>query len=193
MQLRIRLAGLYLWPVLALLAPGLTGQEKTPRDNEEVRDFKIFTNRVQDYVKMQKVLKASLPGLNPTNDSARIIGHQRALAAKIMAARREAQQGDIFTHEVAERFRKIIEKTFRGPEGRDARRTILPDRAAKVIALHVNEVCPQDMPVTTTPPTLMLKFPKLPPELTYRFVGRDLTLQDIEARLIVDLIPKVLH
>jgi hypothetical protein len=48
------------------------------------------------------------------------------------------------------------------------------------------------MSLTTTPPTLLVKLPELPQELAYRFVGRDLTLIDIEARLIVDLIPNAI-
>ncbi len=93
---------------------------------------------------------------------------------------------------MTEQFRKIIRSAFHGPEGRLARQTIQQDAPFKVIALHVNDVIPEEMPVTTTPPTLLLKLPELPPELTYRIVGRDLTLQDTEARLIVDLIPNAI-
>jgi len=38
----------------------------------------------------------------------------------------------------------------------------------------------------------MLKLPELPPELAYRFVGRDLVLKDIKAGLTVDLISKAI-
>jgi hypothetical protein len=48
------------------------------------------------------------------------------------------------------------------------------------------------MPLTTTPPTLLSKLPQLPPELAYRIVGRDLTLKDTKAGLIVDLIPNAI-
>jgi hypothetical protein len=194
MKSQIRVTRLLLWlSLFAFVAPGFTDQARTPRVNEEARDLKIFTDRVQAYVKMQKDLKASLPALKPTEDAAQIIEHQHALARKIVDARRDARQGDIFTPDVAERFRKIIDKTFRGPEGRLARKTILPDSPFKVAVLHVNDVYPEGIPVITTPPTLLLKLPKLPPELAYRIVGRDLTLQDTEARLIVDLITNAIR
>ncbi len=194
MKHRIRVTRLLLWlSVFAFVAPGFADQARTPRVSEEERDFKIFTDRIQEYVKLQKELKASLPALNPTQDSARIIEHQHALARKIADARRDARQGDIFTKEVAERFRKIIDRTFRGPEGRLARETIRPDGSFKPVRVHVNAVFPEGIPVTTTPPTLLLRLPKLPPELTYRIVGYDLTLQDTEARLILDLIPNALR
>jgi hypothetical protein len=194
MKRRIQVTRLLLWlSLFAFVAPGFAGQAQTPRVNEEARDFKTFTDRVQSYVKMQKGLKASLPALNPTKDAARIVEHQHALARKIADARRDARQGDIFTPEVAERFRKIIDRTFHGPEGRPARKTILPDSPFKVVVLHVNDVYPEGIPLTTTPPTLLLRLPKLPQELTYRIVGHDLTLQDTEARLIVDLIPNAIR
>jgi hypothetical protein len=173
----------------AFVVPGFTYQAPTPRESEEARDFKIFAERAQEYVKMQKALKASLPPLNPTKDAARILEHQHALARKIADARRDARQGDVFTPEVTKRFRKIIDKTLHGPEGRLARATIRPDPQSKLLALHVNDVCPEEIPLTTSPPTLLARLPKLPQELTYRIVGHDLTLQDTEARLIVDLIP----
>ena len=194
MKRRIRVIRLLLWlSLFTFVAPGFTERAPTSQVNEEARDFKIFTDRVQEYVRMQKDLKASLPALNPTNDAARIIEHQHALTRKIADARRDARQGDIFTPEVAERFRKIIDRTFREPEGRLVRETIRPDSSSKVVVLHVNDVCPEDIPLTTTPPTLLRMLPKLPPELAYRIVGHDLTLQDTEARLIVDLIPNIIR
>jgi len=193
MKRRIRVTRLILWLVLfAFVVPGFAGQAQTPRVNEEARDFKTFIDRVQAYVKMQKGLEASLPTLKPTNDAAQIVEHQHALARKIVDARRDARQGDIFTHEVTERFRKIILRAFHGPEGRFARQTIRPDSPSKVFVLHVNDVYPEEIPLTTTPPTLLLKLPELPPELAYRFVGHDLALKDIKAGLIVDLIPNAI-
>jgi hypothetical protein len=178
--------------LFAIAAPGVAGQGERPRESEEVRDLKAFADRVQAYVKMQKNLEASLPPLKPTKDAAQIVEHQQALARKIVEARRDARQGDIFTHEVSERFRKIIRKAFHGPEGRLARRTIQQDTPFKVPVLRVNDVFPDNIPVTTTPPTLLLKLPELPPELAYRFVGRNLALKDIKADLIVDLIPNAI-
>jgi hypothetical protein len=194
MKLRILVARPLLWlSLFAFVAPGFPSQARTPRENKEARDFKIFADRVQEYIQMQKNLEASLPTLKPTKDVAQIVEHQHALAGKIAAARRGAHQGDIFTHDVSERFRKIIRKAFHGPEGRNARQTIRQDDPSKVIVrLRVNSVFPEGVMLTTTPPTLLLRLPELPPELTYRFVGHDLTLIDTTARLIVDVIPNAI-
>ena len=193
MKRRIRVTCLLLsLSAFAYVVPGSAGQAQKPHDNEEARDFKTFTDRVHAYVKMQKSLEASLPTLKPTKNATQIVEHQHALAMTIADARRDARQGDIFTHEVTERFRKIIRREFHGPEGRLARRTIRQDTPFKVVSMHVNDVFPDDIPLTTTPPTLMLKLPELPPELSYRFIGRDLALKDVKAGLIVDLIPNAI-
>ena len=179
------------WLLLfALLAPSFAGQARAPQVSEEdARVFKIFTARVQQYVKLRKNVEASLRPLKPTNDAPRIAEHQHALARKIAEARSGARQGDIFTDEVTRHFRSIIRGEFQGPDAQLARTTIRRDDPSKsVVRLHVNEVYPESLPLTTTPPTLLSKLPQLPQELAYRIVGRDLTLKDTKAGLIVDLI-----
>jgi hypothetical protein len=180
--------------LVAFVAPGIAGQARAPQaSDEEARVFKIFTARVQQYVKLQKNVEASLRTLKPTNEVARIDEHQHALARKIAQARSGARQGDIFTDDVTRLFRRIIRAEFQGPEAKLARKTIRPDDPSKVIVrLHVNDVYPDDDPLTTTPPTLLTRLPQLPQELAYRIVGRDLTLKDTKAGLIVDLIPNAI-
>ena len=144
MKHRIQVTCLLMgFSLLAFVAPGFTGQSPAPQDKEETRDFKIFTDRVQAYVKMQKNLEASLSTLKPTKDAAQIVEHQHALAGKIADARRDAHQGDIFTHEVAERFRKIIRSEFHGPEGRSARRDDPPGRPVQG---HWSSACERRVP-----------------------------------------------
>jgi hypothetical protein len=182
----IRLLLLLFLP--AFVAPGFAVRQ-TSKLSEEERDFMKFTDRVQAYVQMQKEQEAQLMSLKPTKDSAQIIEHQHALARKIADARRNARQGDIFVPEAAKRLRKIIRSSFHGPEGRLARQTIREADPSMVIArLHVNDIFPEGFPLTTMPPALLIKLPELPQELAFRFVGRDLTLIDTKARLIVDLI-----
>jgi len=186
--------GMHWLLLLALAAPCFAGQPPVPQPGaEEARVFKIFTARVQQYVKMQKAVEDSLPGLKPTNDVARIAEHEHALARKIAQARRGARQGDIFTEDVTRRFRRIIRAEFQGPNAQDARSTIRPDDSSKfMVRLRVNDVYPEGMELITMPPTLLGKLPQLPQELEYRIVGRDLMLKDTKAGLIVDLIPNAI-
>jgi hypothetical protein len=48
-----------------------------------------------------------------------------------------------------------------------------------------------DAPVATTPPSFLQKLPALPDQLSYRFVGRHLTLRDNESGLVVDYLLNV--
>ena len=180
--------------LFAFVASGFAGQAQAPQaSEEEARAFKTFAARVQQYIKLQRDVEASLPALNPTNDVASIAEHQHALARKIVQARRGARQGDIFTHEVIRQFRRIIRAEFQGLKAQDARMTIRPDDPSKfIVHLRVNDVYPEDTELMTTPATLLNKLPQLPQELAYRIVGRDLTLKDTKAGLIVDLIPNAI-
>lgn len=179
--------------LLGFVAACFAGQAPAPPASEQARVFKLFTARVQQYVKLQKSVEASLPALKPTNEVARIAEHQHALAREIAQARSSARQGGIFTEEVTRHFRRIIRGEFQGPTAQQARKTIRPDDPFKVVVrLRVNEVYPDNIPLTTTPPTLLSKLPELPKELAYRIVGRDLTLKDTKAGLIVDLIPNAI-
>jgi len=183
------------WLLLfALAAPSLAGQPPAPQPSaEEARVFKIFTARVQEYIKLQNDVEASLPALKPTSDVARIAQYQHALARKIAQARSSARQGDIFTGQVTRQFRRIIRAEFLGPNAQDARSTIRPDDSSKfIVRLRVNDLYPESMELITMPPTLLGKLPQLPQELAYRIVGRDLMLKDTKAGLIVDLIPNAI-
>jgi hypothetical protein len=161
---------------------------------DAARTSRAFADRVQEYVKMQKDLEGSgSPAAgNSTKDSEQIADRQHALAGRIAAARHGSRQGDIFTHEVAEEFEKIIRKAFKEPSGRAMRRTIEDREPVKLVVLHVNDVCPEDLSRTTMPPTLLRGLPVLPKELAYRIIGRALVLEDIKTNLIVDFIPNAI-
>jgi hypothetical protein len=149
---------------------------------------KVFADGVGKYVKMQHDLEGSVPAQKPTNESEQIADRQQQLTGVIANARRDAHQGEIFTDEVAEQFRKIIRKAFREPGGKAMRKTIQERDPVKRIALKVNEVYPDDQPRTTMPPTLLSRLPVLPKELAYRIIGHVLVLQDTKTNLIVDFI-----
>jgi hypothetical protein len=157
--------------------------------SEVTAGFKVFLNCVRAYVSLHKSIESTLPALKPTDLPELITAHQLALARKIREARINAKRGDIFTEDAAEAFRITIREEFRGPHGRSARTTIRQGEPLSKIHLQVNEPYPDGVPFTTVPPTLLLKLPKLPDQVAYRIVGRDLILLDVAANLVVDGIP----
>lgn len=143
-----------------------------------------FTRRVEEYVKLQK----TMPRLRTTKDPKEIIERRNALAQKIQEARSKAQPGDMFTPDITEELRSVIRSTFQGSNARAVRKTIRQGEPLRGWQLTVNGIYPEHLPLTTVPPTLLLRLPRLPSEVAYRIIGHDLVLEDSEARLVLDFI-----
>jgi hypothetical protein len=151
--------------------------------------YKEFLTRVQAYVDLHKSLESTLPALKSTDVPELIAAHQQALARKIREARPDAKRGDIFTEDAEKAFRSAVQGEFQGAQGSEARTTIRQGEPLRDIQLRVNEAYPDGVPFTTVPPTLLLKLPRLPDQVAYRIVGRDLILLDTKANVVVDRIP----
>ena len=184
----LRIGVLIIALIAVLRAPMAAGPPADPPAIAESPGFREFTDRAQAYVKLQK----AVPRLRTTKKREEIVERRRALAQKIRETRSGAQPGDIFTPAASEEFRQVIRSIFQGPSGTDVRRTIRQGEPVPDRHLTVNSDYPEHLPVTTVPPTLLLRLPQLPPELAYRIIGHDFVLQDIEARVIVDFIPGAL-
>ena len=173
--------------------PAWSQNTASAKDQSEVSaGYKEFLDRVQSYVSLHKTIEATLPPLKPTDLPELISAHQQALARKIREARTNAKRGDIFTDNARRAFRDSVRNEFQGANARNARTTIRQGAPLKEIHLHVNEPYPDGVPFTTVPPTLLLKFPKLPDQVAYRIVGRNLILVDVEANLVIDMIPEII-
>jgi hypothetical protein len=147
-----------------------------------------FEKRIGDYVSLQKSVEKGLPQTKQTTEPQVIIDGQKDLAAKIRAARGKAQQGDIFSPEIAKQFRRLLALAMAGQNDAHIKKSL--ERAEPVrLTLHVNEAYPANIPLQSTPPTILMNLPRLPPELEYRIAGRALVLRDAAANIVVDLIP----
>jgi hypothetical protein len=170
---------------LAYQNPAPNKDQKEQKDDAE--GFKEFSDRVQEYVKLQKSVESKLPALKSTDLPELITAHQQALARMIREARPNAKASDIFTSSAREAFRHAIRRTFEGPRAGNARATMEQGAPLKNVHLQVNEIYPDTVPYTTVPPTLLAKFPTLPDSLAYRVVGPNLVLIDVKSNLVVDL------
>jgi hypothetical protein len=182
--------------VLVAAGCGSTARNQSaalPKDQpQNSAGYQEFLTRVQAYADLHKSIESTLPALKPTDLPELIKAHQDALARKIREARPDAKRGDIFTEEAEKAFRRAATDEFQGPQGHEARTTIQQGAPVKPIQLRVNEPYPDGVPFTTVPPTLLLKFPKLPDQASYRIVGNDLVLLDTDANLVVDRIPDII-
>jgi hypothetical protein len=151
-----------------------------------------FAARVRAYSRLRKDTEDSFSSLTSSKDSAEIAAHKIELAGMIVAARPNARQGDIFTPKIAAKFRDIIRKILEAPDSQAVRRTVLDKDPSEPIIMRVNGIVSETSPLQTTPPTLLARFPDLPMDMGYRFIGRALVLLDNKTRLIVDFIPDAL-
>ncbi|HET9181141.1 MAG TPA: hypothetical protein VFP59_03330 [Candidatus Angelobacter sp.] len=159
------------------------------RNSEDERAVKDFHDRVVRYVAAHKVQHTAV---KPSDSGVKLSRQERQAAREIQQSRAAAKQGDIFTPRISAYFRKQLAATLHGPEGAKIRTSLRSAEPLPNIHLRVNEKYPPDLPLQSTPPTLLLNLPRLPQELEYRIVGQTLVLYEPGPNLIVDLLPNAI-
>lgn len=153
-----------------------------------------FEQATRDYALMHRRLERQLGPIEigtPIDSINRII---QELAAGIRAERTDAQQGDLFTPDLARELRArinaaLVEHDFTADDVRAAGRVEGIDYLR--VRLRVNGTFPWVLGVGMFP-CIIDVLPPLPPELQYRIVDNDLLLLDVHASLVVDILPAAL-
>jgi hypothetical protein len=153
-------------------------------ERKVVQDFEL---RVAHYLELRKSEAGTPP--KPTASTEKLTDSEQELAARTQAARQDAKQGEIFTSAIAVYFRRQVAAAMKGPEGARIRASLRHSEPTPTVPLRVNQNYPENLPLQSTPPSLLQNLPLLPKELEYRIVGRDLVLLDTAPNIIVDLVP----
>ena len=174
--------------LLLAVASGFAGDEQAVSRKLE--------SRVDEYLDLRKKATQDLPPLKPKVEPEQIQAHKNALAKAIVQMRSGARQGDILDSEIAAYLRTLVTAEMTGASGKPARETAKQGNPAagespQPVTVRVNAVYPDSAPASTVPATLLLRFPKLPKSVDFRFVGRDLVLRDVDAGLILDFVSNV--
>jgi hypothetical protein len=103
-----------------------------------MRDFKA---RIDDYLKLHDKAVKAAPALEEAHNPRKIKNAQDVLGARIRELIAGAKQGDIFTPEIAARFKDLLSPAPQGEDRRDAKR-VLKDDAPAAVPLHVNAKLP---------------------------------------------------
>jgi hypothetical protein len=149
----------------------------------------VFHERVESYAALHRRLAP--PVMTSTDPLSKLLT-RNYLAAAVHSARRYAQQGEIFTPEIATLFRWMLADSIGERDGESF-----------VTALNGNEPVPPGMhpevnesysmmPLYRVPQGVRLGLPPIPAELDYRIAGHDLVLWDIYAGIVVDFVPDAL-
>ena len=175
-----------VWAVLAFACKE-PYQERT--DTESVPLIEM-QKRVDTYVSLRDSLAANMGPLDETKSQAEIAARATTLATLIQGARASAKEGDIFTPEAGALIVKLIKREYSRRsdsvvEQREDAQEELPN-----FVPAVNMLYPTTYPLATFPATLLPLLPPLPTDkVEYRIVTHYLILRDVEANLIIDVLP----
>jgi hypothetical protein len=156
-------------------------------DSAAVRDFE---KRLSAYVQLRKNIESSSPRLKSTRLPEKISSQERDLARAVREARKNARPGEIFTPDISAEIRLAIHNEMQSAGKRIE--ASLQHAEPVQIRLRVNDAYPPNIPLQSTPPSLLTNLPPLPREVEYRVAGDDLILLDAKANLVVDLIENVI-
>jgi hypothetical protein len=152
-----------------------------------------FQQGVDGYIALRGAAATQISPPKVSSDVSSILAAVDRLAEAIRAARPTARAGDIFTAQSASAIRRRIEAVLERHHGRLANLLVEIDGEAPPLParLFVNGRFDWQYGASM-PADFIAVLPALPSPLQYRFVDRDLVLVDIEARLVVDVLPSAL-
>jgi hypothetical protein len=151
---------------------------------------RLFHERVESYAALHRRLAPPPSAMTTTDPLSKLLTRQY-LASAVRSARRSAQQGEIFSPEIATLFRWMLADSIGEIDGEGFLTTLNGGvRVPRGLHPTVNETYTM-MPLYRIPPDVRLGLPALPAELDYRLAGHDLVLWDIYAGIVVDFVPDV--
>lgn len=152
-----------------------------------------FRARVRQFSQLHERLAKQVGVLDETRSQAEIAERAVGLAKALQTARASAKQGDLFTPAAGRVLRDLIRREYRLrtqaiKESRQDAQDEVPNFIPKV-----NMIYPTTFPLGTFPASLLKVLPPLPPQLEYRIVTHHLVLRDVEANLIIDVLPNAIR
>jgi len=181
-------AGLIVSASVVSAAAGRTAQ--APAVNADAAAIADFLKRVEAYAALRQKVDGTLK--EPARDGRpeAFADHEIEFARLMQKERPYAKAGDVFTKPMRNIIRRLLAGVFRGPAGREIKKSIL-DEETRHLTFKVNAQYPEGAPLSTMPLQILQGLPKLPEGLEYRFIGERMILLDSHARLIIDVIDRV--
>lgn len=175
-------------PVALVALTGLAQAPPAPGSND-AKVVADFEQRAKQYLDWREKTVGKTPA--PANSPEKIVAARHELANKVRVGRAGAKQGEIFTADAEDYFRREITATLNGSHGKQIRSSLRHSEPTEM-ELQINQSYPEKVPLQSTPPSLLLNLPELPKGLEYRILGRELVLRDSDTNIIVDYVPNAL-
>lgn len=147
-----------------------------------------FSARMEAYARLRESLSVGIPRLAVTDDPAEILKAETALAARIRQARAKAKRGDLFSS----RIRTAVRRTLAITIDAGICEAIRSDNPGE-FGYSINATYPKHQALSTVPPSILGALPRLPDDVMYRFLDRDLVLHDTRANIILDRIDEAIR
>jgi hypothetical protein len=149
-----------------------------------------FEQRLEDYLALRGALSQKLKPMAPTASASEIASRRTMLAQALRAARLMAKPGDLMPPPIAAVIRALVLEDFKRRAASEERAVF--SEVPNATQPAINRTYPADAALPTVPPLLLLRLPRLPENLQYRFYGRHVVLLDSDAEIILDYIANVL-
>ena len=168
-----------------MIAAPLTSMQFAPE--QDANAAAEFTRRAEAYAGLHRRIEGVVPTVKVSADPWEVRQAMNRLAAAIRKERVDAGPGDVFSPEIAAMFRQRIARLY--GDRYDELLTIINEEVeGRVPKPRVNGRWPVQAPFSFFPPDLLHSLPRLPDELEYHFINRDLVLWDVHADLVVDVL-----
>jgi hypothetical protein len=191
---RDTLPAIVLFACMASIAAAQTPRDEPapPQDDQATPHFRElvivrpmiqadFEARVLDYFELRTALEDGLPAQRVTDNPAENIEIQKKLAKRIRRARSGARPGAIFTPDISDEIRRILQIETTPA----VLATLMDDNPGK-FSHRINGDYPKRKTLSTMPGNFLLVLPVLPAGIEYRFLGPHLILHDTRANVILD-------
>ncbi len=175
---------------MSVVLAATRGAVQESKVNPDAAAIADFMKRVNEYAALHQKVESMLKEPSQDGRPEAVVEHQREFAKLMQKERPHAKPGDIVTKPMRNVMRRLLASVFRGPDGREIKRSILDTYTGNAV-LYVNQTYPDNMAYSTVPLPILQGLPSLPDALQYRFVGPKLILLDPHGRLVVDLVEKV--
>lgn len=149
-----------------------------------------FGEKVAAYAALRQMVDDILPSAYERPRGIRAMLQARAeLASAVKIARPFARPGDFFAPAVADLFRSTIAEALSGVDSDSFFESLYAGDAVPAgLPPRVYDTYPE-WATYEVPLVVLERLPLLPDELEYRLIGRTLVLWDIDADLILDVLP----
>jgi hypothetical protein len=165
--------------------------QRVPLPGDDRATVADFERRVASYMDLRTEVTSAVLPFKVTADVGEIQRTVDKLAIGIRLGRADARRGDIFSPEIAALLRRVVRESCHD-QFTELLAVINEDWETPLPAAVVHGRWPDGIPFPTMPPYLLAALPRLPPELEYRFINRDLVLRDLDANLIIDFVPEAI-